>query len=204
MLTTPATFDPQPLTLEGRVVRLEPLTMDDAEAMLAVAQDEAIWQFFAVPAPRTVEDAAHWIEGRLSDAAAGIRLPFAVTCLADGKFAGSTGYSSINRANRTLDIATWYGVDYQRTGVNTECKYMLLKHAFEDLGAIRVGLTVDVTNTRSRRAVERIGAIHEGIIRNQRIRRDGTYRDTVVYGIIESEWPRVKSHLEGMMARYGN
>ena len=202
MLTTPAGFDPQPVTLKGNVVRLDPLTLDDAPAMLEAANDESIWQFFAVPAPATVAEAGSWIEGRLSDAAAGIRLPFAVTCLADGKFAGSTGYAGINRANWTLDIASWYGVNYQRTGVNTECKYLLLKHAFEDLGAIRVGLTVDVTNTRSRRAVERIGATQEGILRNQRIRRDGTYRDTVVFSIIEAEWPRVKAHLEGLMSRY--
>ena len=201
-MTTPAGFDPQPLTLQGKVVRLDPLTQEHAPAMLDAANDESIWQFFAVPAPTTVEEAGHWIEGRLSDAAAGIRVPFAVTCLADGKFAGSTGYASINRANRTLDIASWYGLNYQRTGVNTECKYLLLKHAFEELRAIRVGLTVDVTNTRSRRAVERIGATQEGILRNQRIRRDGTYRDTVVFSIIESEWPRCKENLEGLMARY--
>ena len=201
-MTTPAGFDPQPLTLQGKVVRLDPLTPEHAPAMLEAANDESIWQFFAVPAPTTVEEAGSWIEGRLSDAAAGIRVPFAVTCLADGKFAGSTGYASINRANRTLDIASWYGLNYQRTGVNTECKYLLLKHAFEELEAIRVGLTVDVTNTRSRRAVERIGATQEGILRNQRIRRDGTYRDTVVFSIIESEWPRCKENLEGLMARY--
>lgn len=201
-MTTPAGFDPQPLTLQGKVVRLDPLTPEHAPAMLEAANDESIWQFFAVPAPTTVEEAGSWIEGRLSDAAAGIRVPFAVTCLADGKFAGSTGYASINRANRTLDIASWYGLNYQRTGVNTECKYLLLKHAFEELGAIRVGLTVDVTNTRSRRAVERIGATQEGILRNQRIRRDGTFRDTVVFSIIESEWPRCRENLEELMARY--
>ena len=201
-MTTPAGFDPQPLTLQGKVVRLDPLTPEHAPAMLEAANDESIWQFFAVPAPTTVEEAGSWIEGRLSDAAAGIRVPFAVTCLADGKFAGSTGYASINRANRTLDIASWYGLNYQRTGVNTECKYLLLKHAFEELETIRVGLTVDVTNTRSRRAVERIGATQEGILRNQRIRRDGTYRDTVVFSVIESEWPRCKENLEGLMARY--
>lgn len=201
-MTTPAGFDPQPLTLQGKVVRLDPLTPEHAPAMLEAANDESIWQFFAVPAPTTVEEAGSWIEGRLSDAAAGIRVPFAVTYLADGKFAGSTGYASINRANRTLDIASWYGLNYQRTGVNTECKYLLLKHAFEELGAIRVGLTVDVTNTRSRRAVERIGATQEGILRNQRIRRDGTFRDTVVFSIIESEWPRCRENLEELMARY--
>ena len=194
-------FDPQPVNLEGGFARLEPLTLDHAPAMLEVAQDESIWDFFAVPAPTTVDEAAHWIEGRLADQSAGLRMPFAVISQADGKFAGSTGYANINRPNRTLDIASWYGVAYQRTGINTECKYMLLKHAFEDLGALRVGLTVDVNNTRSRRAVERIGARQEGIVRKQRIRRDGTHRDTVIFSIIDDEWPEVKAHLERLMDR---
>ncbi len=119
----------------------------------------------------------------------------------DGNFAGSTGYAAINRQHRTLEIASWYGLDYQRTGVNTECKYLLLKYAFEELGALRVGLNVDVNNTRSRRAVERIGAVQEGILRKQRIRRDGTHRDTVIFGFINDDWPQVKEHLEGLMNR---
>ncbi len=194
-------FDPQPLNLEGKFARLVPLTLDHAPAMLEAARDESIWDFFAVTAPTKVEEAAHWIEGRLTDQRAGLRLPFAVISQADGKFAGSTGYASINRPNRTLDIASWYGVAYQRTGINTECKYMLLRHAFEELGALRVGLTVDVNNTRSRRAVERIGAKQEGIVRKQRIRRDGTHRDTVVFSVIDDEWLEVKAHLERLMDR---
>ena len=197
-----ANFDPQPLNLAGKVARLEPLTLDHAPAMLEVAQDESIWDFFAVPAPTRLDEAAHWIEGRLADHSTGLRLPFAVICQADGKFAGSTGYSNINRPHRTLEIASWYGVAYQRTGINTECKYLLLKHAFEDLGALRVGLTVDVNNSRSRRAVERLGAVQEGIIRKQRIRRDGTHRDTVVFGFVDDDWPQVKQHLEELMNRY--
>jgi RimJ/RimL family protein N-acetyltransferase len=129
-------------------------------------------------------------------------LPFAVLCLADGQLAGSTGYAAISRPNRTLELASWYGVEYQRTGVNTECKYLLLRHAFEDLGALRVGLNVDTDNTRSRRAVERIGATQEGILRKHRVRRDGTRRDSVVYSFIDDEWPSVKARLEAMMDRW--
>lgn len=201
-MTVRTTFDPQPVTLEGKAVRLEPLTLDHTPGVLAAGADESIWRFFSAPEPATMADAQKWVEGRLADQIAGLRLPFAVICRADGQFAGSTGYAAINRHDHTLEIASWYGVAYQRTGVNTECKYLLLKHAFEDLGARRVGLNVDSENTRSRRAVERLGAVQEGILRKHRIRRDGTRRDTVVYAFIDDDWPQVKSHLEGLMGRH--
>ena len=200
-MATQLQFDPKPVTLQGNIVRLEPLTLVHAAGLLEAGTSESIWTFLNTPAPTNLEDAQEWIEGRLAEQSSGGRLPFAVICLADGKFAGSTGYASINRQHRTLNIASWYGVDYQRTGVNTECKYLLLKHAFEDLGARRVGLTVDVANTRSRRAVERIGAVQEGIVRKDRIRRDGTRRDTVVFGFIDEDWQLAKARLEGMMRR---
>ncbi len=200
-MSAQASFDPRPVTLEGKIVRLEPLTMDHGGRMLAVAAEESIWNFFAVPAPTDLDQARKWIQVRLADQDAELRIPFAVICLADGKFAGSTGYGAINRQYRTMEIASWYGVDYQRTGVNTECKYLLLKHAFEELGALRVGLAVDAENLRSRRAVERIGGVQEGILRKHRIRRDGTRRDTVIFGIIDDDWPQVKVKLEGLMNR---
>jgi RimJ/RimL family protein N-acetyltransferase len=199
---TQAGFDPQPVTLEGKTVRLEPLTLEHTAAVLAAGGDDSIWQFLSYPAPTSLDEAQKWIEGRLADQSAGLRLPLAVICLADGKFAGSTGYASIRRQHHTLEIASWYGVAYQRTGVNTECKYLLLRHAFEKLGALRVGLNVDAENTRSRRAVERIGAVQEGILRKDRVRRDGTRRDTVVYAFIDDDWPRAKLHLEGLMERW--
>ena len=155
----------------------------------------------AVPAPTSLDQACEWIEGRLADQAAGQQLPFAVIYCADGNFAGSTGYASISRKHHTLEIARWYGLEYQRTGVNTECKYLLLKHAFEELGALRVGLNVDLENPRSRRAVERIGGIQEGILCKHVIRRDGTRRDTVVFAIINDDWPQVKVKLERLMDR---
>ena len=129
-------------------------------------------------------------------------MQFAVVLPESGKAIGSTGYLDIDRANRTLEVGmTWYGVDYQRTFVNTECKYLLLKHAFDDLGARRVCIKTDVNNTRSRRAIERIGGVQEGILRNHRINRDGSNRDSVYYGIIDEEWPRVRENLERMMDR---
>ncbi len=200
-MASPASFGPQPVTLEGKIARLEPLTLDHGAGVLAVGAEESIWQFSLAYPPANLDQAKEWIRNRLADQNAGRRVPFAVICLADGKFAGSTGYGAINPQHRTLEIGTWYGVDYQRTGVNTECKYLLLKHAFEELGARRVGLNVDVENLRSRRAVERIGGVQEGIVRKQRIRRDGTRRDTVVFGIIDDDWPQVKVKLESLMNR---
>jgi N-acetyltransferase len=196
-----ASFDPQPITLQGTTVRLEPLTLEHASGVFAAGIDESIWQFLSSSAPTSIEKAQEWIRGRLADRATGQRLPFAVISLSDGNLAGSTGFSAINRQYRTLEIASWYGLAHQRTGVNTECKYLLLRHAFEGLGALRVGLTIDMDNTRSRRAVERIGAVQEGILRKHRIRRDGTRRDTVVYSFIDDDWPQVKAHLEGLMNR---
>ena len=201
-MASQTSFDPQPVTLEGKIVRLEPLTLDHAAGMLAAGSAESIWQFLAVPAPADLDQARKWIQGRLADQEAERRIPYAVICLADGKFAGSTGYAAINRPYRTMEIGSWYGVNYQRTGVNTECKYLLLKHAFEDLGTLRVGLNVDTKNMRSRQAVERIGAVQEGVVRKQRIRRDGTRRDTVIYGFIDDDWPQAKLKLEGLMNRW--
>ena len=200
-MATRTSFDPQPVTLEGKIIRLEPLTLEHAAGVLAAGGEESIWRFLAMPAPASLEQARQWIEGRLASQSQGERLPFAVIRRDDGKFAGSTTYAAISLANRTMEIASWYGVDYQRTGINTEGKYLLLRHAFEDLGALRVSLNVDSENTRSRNAVERIGGAQEGILRKHRIRRDGTRRDTVVFGFINDDWPEVKAKLERLMNR---
>ena len=145
-MTNQGNFDPRPVTLEGKTVRLEPLSLKHAAGLLAIGAEESIWQYLSAPAPTSMDKAHEWIEERLANQAAGERLPVAVISLADGHFAGSTGYSSISRQHRTLEIASWYGLNYQRTGINTECKYLLLKYAFEDLGALRVGLNVDMEN----------------------------------------------------------
>ena len=200
-MTNQSNFDPRPVTLEGKTVRLEPLGLKHAAGLLAIGAEESIWQYLSAPAPTSMDKAHEWIEERLANQAAGERLPVAVMSLADGHFAGSTGYASISRQHRTLDIASWYGLNYQRTGINTECKYLLLKYAFEDLGALRVGLNVDMENVRSRRAMERIGGVQEGVLRKHRIRRDGTRRDTVIFGFINDDWPQVKVKLEELMNR---
>ncbi|MBO55204.1 MAG: GNAT family N-acetyltransferase [Dehalococcoidia bacterium] len=195
-------FDPQPFELTGTIARLVPLGFEHAAGVLEAGNDDAIWTYLGNDRPRNRFEAEQWIANRLKDQSSGSRLVCAVMSMSDGRFAGSSGYSHINRQHRTLDIATWYGTRYQRTGMNTECKYMLLKYAFETLGAHRVGLTVDIQNIKSRKAVERLGAIQEGIIRKERIRKDGSHRDTVLFGFVDDDWPEVKAHLERLIAKY--
>lgn len=195
-------FDPQPVTLTGHLVRLEPIGLEHAADLYAVGAEESIWTYLARGAFTNVEDAEGWIEDCVAQLVAGTRIQFTVLLKETGKAVGSTGYLDIDRTHRTLEVGwTWYGVAWQRTGVNTECKYLLLKHAFEDIGARRVALKADSRNERSRRAIVRIGAIEEGTLRNHRIARDGVDRHSVFYSVIDSEWVGVKERLEGMMRR---
>ena len=141
-----------------------------------------------------------WISAALQEQAVGMVLPFAIIDLATGYAVGSTRYMTIAVRDRGLEIGwTWLSAQVQRTGVNTECKYLLLRHAFETLGAIRVQLKTHHDNVRSQRDIERIGATREGVLRNHMIMPDGSYRHSVYYSVIESEWPRVKGRLEAKM-----
>ena len=195
-------MDPQPIVLTGQRVRLEPIGPQHAQDLYEAGRDESIWRYLTTPPFGSPEDAENWVKMCVDRMGTGLRVQFAVALLESGKAIGSTGYLDIDRPNRTLEVGmTWYGVDYQRTFVNTECKYLLLKHAFDDLGARRVCIKTDVNNVRSRRAIERIGGVQEGILRNHRINRDGSNRDSVYYGIIDSEWPQVRQNLERMLDR---
>jgi RimJ/RimL family protein N-acetyltransferase len=149
----------------------------------------------------TVEKLAAFVQLLLARQAAGTDLPFAVILQETGKAIGCTRFMNINIQDRGLEIGgTWYGLAYQRTGVNTECKYLLLRHAFEEWGCIRVQFKTDLNNIRSQAAIERLGATKEGVWRNHMIRTDGTVRHSVMYSIIDSEWPAVKARLEGVLA----
>ena len=195
-------MDPKPVTLRGNRIRLEPIGQEHARDLFEVGQEDIIWRYLTTPPFAALADAENWVRMCVDRMADGSRVQFAVTLPEEGRAIGSTGYLDIDRHNRTLEVGmTWYGVAYQRTFVNTECKYLLLKHAFEDQDARRVCIKTDVNNTRSRRAIERIGGVQEGILRNHRINRDGSNRDSVYYGIIDSEWPQVRENLERMMAR---
>jgi RimJ/RimL family protein N-acetyltransferase len=148
------------------------------------------------------EDMRDWVLDILSRAETGTDLPFVAIHLASSRVAGATRYLNIMPKDRGLEIGgTWYGLEFQRTSVNTECKYLLLRHAFETLGCIRVQLKTDLQNERSQKAIERIGAVKEGVLRNHMILPDGRYRHSVFYSILDTEWPDVKKRLEEMMAR---
>ena len=190
-------FDPRPVTLESPVVRLEPLAVEHAEQLMEAGKTETLWRYMPFAAPRTVEDYRGWIGEALELQETGTQLPFAIVHVEDGVAVGSTRYLDIQRAHRGLEIgATWIGVKYHRTAVNTHCKHKLLEHAFETLGAIRVQLKTDSRNQQSRKAIERIGARREGILRNQMIMPDGHYRNTVMYSITLKEWPEKKRQLQ--------
>ncbi|MGA2490500.1 MAG: GNAT family protein [Anaerolineales bacterium] len=189
-----------PVTLEGQIVRLEPLSEAHVPGLASVGCDDRIWRLMRYGMIRTEEDMRRWVCSLLEGQAAGTDLPFAVIHLESGCVAGASRYLEIHPENKGLEIGgTWYGLKYQHTAVNTECKYLLLRHAFEALGAIRVQFKADVRNERSWHAIERIGAKREGILRNHYILPDGVIRDSVYYSIIDGEWPGVKEKLEGIL-----
>jgi RimJ/RimL family protein N-acetyltransferase len=190
----------QPITLYGRYVRLEPLNEAHIPGLALAGRDEAIWRYMRY-GPLTSPERMHaWVRYMLDLQTRGADLPFAVIHLPDQAVAGATRYLNINRHDRNLEIGgTWYGPAYQRTAVNTECKYLLLQHAFEDLGCLRVQIKTDLRNTRSRRAIERLGATQEGILREHILLPDGYLRSSVIYSILLSEWPEVKQRLEGFL-----
>ena len=194
-------MNPAPVVLSGEVVRVEPLDKVHANDLLAAAADPAIWRYLPSLQPTTLEQIRAWIDEAAALAATGDQLPFAIVERETGRAVGSTRFLEIRPAWRTLEIGwTWLAREAQRTRVNTETKYLLLRHAFDDLGALRVQFKTDSRNAGSQRALERIGAVKEGVLRKQRINHDGYVRDAVYYSIIDDEWAAVKARLEGMLA----
>jgi N-acetyltransferase len=194
-------MDIKPVSLSGRIVRLEPLSETHIPDLGKVGLDEKIWHYMRYGQVETVQQLSQWVQELLQLQATGTDLPFAVIYLANGRAMGSTRYLEIDHENRSVEIGgTWYGLDYQGTLVNTECKYLLLKHAFEELGCVRVWFKTDSRNLRSQRAIEKLGAVREGVLRNHMILPNGFIRDSVVYSILPQEWPGVKSKLEARLA----
>jgi RimJ/RimL family protein N-acetyltransferase len=190
----------EPITLSGAVVRLEPLGPQHVDGLLRAAADPAIWLWMPEDPSGSREAMARWLEDALAQRDAGTQLPFAIVTQAGGVVIGSTRYLEIMPHDHTLEIGwTWLAHEAQRTAVNTECKYLLLRHAFEDLGAMRVQLKTDLRNTRSQAAIERLGAVREGVLRKHRIVQGQHQRYTVVYSIIDDEWPAAKARLEGWL-----
>ena len=191
----------EPVTLEGQVVRLEPLTIDHLGPLLEVGLDPDLWRWTNARV-ENADDLRRYIETALREQEEGRSLPFATVERASGRAIGSTRYGNIEPGHRRLEIGwTWIGRDWQRTAVNTEAKYLMLRHAFETLGCMRVELKTNALNQRSRAAMRRIGCVEEGTLRKHMISERGVPRDTVYFSILDDEWPAVKERLEGMMAR---
>ena len=192
----------KPVVLTGKHVRLEPMIEEHVPGLAEIGIGQAFWDFMLYGNIETVDDIRNWVRDILSRAERGTDLPFVAIHLASGRVAGATRYLNIVPKDRGLEIGgTWYGLEFQRTPVNTECKYLLLRHAFETLGCIRVQLKTDLRNERSQKAIERIVAVKEGVLRNHMILPDGRYRHSVFYSILDTEWPGVKKRLEEMMKR---
>jgi RimJ/RimL family protein N-acetyltransferase len=193
----------EPVTLKGKIVRLEQLTETHVPELAKVGLEPEIWRYMRYGKVETEAHLGAWVRELLDLQAQGTDLPFAVKHVASGKAIGCTRYLHIDPPNRSLEIGgTWYGLDYQGTMVNAECKYLLLKHAFETLACIRVWFKTDTRNQRSIRALERIGAIREGVLRNHMVLPDGFIRDSVVYSLLPKEWPQAKQKLEAKISAW--
>jgi N-acetyltransferase len=193
-----------PTTLEGHGIRLEPLLPDHEDALSVAATDGQLWNLWYTFIPKA-EETKDYIADALLGQQAGHMLPWAVRELTTGKIIGSTRYHDVMREIDRVEIGyTWYAASWQRSHVNTSCKFLLMTHAFETLGCKVVGLRTDTFNFASQRAIEALGAKKDGVIRHFRARRDGTVRDSVMYSILVTEWPAVKRHLEFRLARHGS
>jgi N-acetyltransferase len=191
-----------PVILTGQYVRLEPMTEAHIPPLAEIGVGQPFWDFMLYGNMETEADMGNWVRDILARAERGTDLPFVAVHLASGRAAGATRYLNIMPNDRGLEIGgTWYGTEFQRTAVNTECKYLLLRHAFETLGCIRVQLKTDLRNERSQKAIERIGAVKEGVLRNHMILPDGRIRHSVFYSILDAEWPGVKKKLEETLGR---
>ena len=188
------------ITLSGRHAVLEPLSHEHQDALVEAVRDGELWKLWytAIPPP---EGMRAEIERRLGLQKAGSMLPFAVRSQSSGRIVGMTTYMNIDANNRRVEIgSTWYAKSAQRTPLNTECKLLLLAHAFEALGCVAVEFRTSFFNHASRRAIERLGAKQDGILRSHQHYADGSLRDTVVFSIVAHEWPAVKRHLESKPA----
>jgi RimJ/RimL family protein N-acetyltransferase len=188
-----------PVTLEGQRVRLEPLSTAHVTGLALVGLDEELWRWIPTQV-RTAEEMAAYIATALEEQKRGVSMPFAILEKATGRAIGCTRYGNIDRLHHRVEIGwTWVAREWQRTAVNTEAKYLLLRHAFETLGCIRVELKTDSLNEKSRAAILRIGAKQEGIFRNHMITANGRIRHTVYFSILDSEWPTVRAGLESRL-----
>jgi N-acetyltransferase len=189
----------EPVTLEGTHVRLVPMTLEHVPALWEAGRDPEIWRL-TISQVHSEDDMRAYVDAALRAQAAGTALPFVTTEAATGRVIGSTRFGNYDETHRRAEIGwTWIAAPWQRTAINTEAKYLMLRHAFEVLGCLRVELKTDVLNEQSRRAILRIGAKEEGIFRKHQVTETGRVRDSAYYSIIDDEWPAVKARLEGML-----
>lgn len=195
-------MDIQPVTLSGTRVRMEPLDLSRHwDGLLAIGLDPDLWRW-TINVIATPDQLRDYLEIALREQREGRTVPFTTIDVASGRVAGCTRFANIERPHRKAEIGwTWVGRPFQRSHVNTEAKYLMLRHAFETWGCVRVELKTNVLNTRSRNAMLRIGCKEEGVLRKHMINENGTRRDTVYYSILDDEWADVKARLEGMMKR---
>ena len=187
--------------LDGQFVRLEPLTLQHLEALWEVGQDRDIWRWSPAPI-ENYADMQKYVETALNEQKQGVSLPFATVEKTSKRAVGSTRFGNIDAKNRRAEIGwTWIGRDWQRTFVNTEAKFLMLRHAFEVWKCIRVEFKTDFLNEKSRNAILRIGAKEEGIFRQHMITETGRLRDSVYYSILDGEWQKVKSNLEAKLEK---
>lgn len=188
------------LQIPGGAARLEPLSAAHAVDLLDAGGDEAVWRYLPDKRPETLEQMQRYIADALNRSAGGRGAAFAI--IADGRAVGSTRYLDFDAANRSVEIGyTWHGRVWQRTSINTECKFLLLQHAFEELGCVRVQFKTDARNLASQEALRRIGARFEGVLRKQRILHDGFQRDSHFFSILDGEWPEVRAGLLQKLGR---
>jgi len=188
----------EPVTLTGEHVILEPAADRHLPDLLAAAADPDVWTWLPWRRPTDADELAALLEGERA-----IAYPFAQLDATSGRAVGITTYRDVDERNRTLEIGgTWIGRPWWRTAINTEAKLLFLGHAFDALGANRVAIKTDIRNERSQAAIERLGAVREGVVRHQYIRPDGTLRDTVLYSVVPEEWPAVRAHLRARLAAH--
>lgn len=192
----------QPVVLEGQVVRLEPLCIEHLARLIEIGLQDDIFRWFTQPV-RTPEEMRTFITTALEEQEAGKSIPFATIERCSALAVGSTRFGNIDRAHRLVEIGwTWIAPAWQRGAINTEAKYLMMRHAFDVWGCNRVEFKTDSLNERSRRAIARIGATEEGTLRNHRITASGRLRHTVYFSVIREEWPEVKAALEAKMEKH--
>lgn len=190
------------IQLIGEAVLLRPMTKDDVEGIYACCQDKRIWTHM-LHTLQTREDVRAYVEQALVNQVAGMEYPFVIVLRATNEIVGSTRFFDIATAHKRLELGhTWLHPSVWRTNINTECKYLLLAYCFEQLQYQRVQIKTGHQNTQSQKAIERIGATKEGILRNHMIRLNGDARHTVMYSVVQEEWLEVKQHIEGLMEKY--